>query len=982
MATQNINIVISQTGGVSVIRTIQQIGGAATNALNPLRLLQAQINAVMGALALKQITDWADEWTSAANKVSVFSKNQAETNEVLTRLRDLANGVGQPLNSVVDLYHKLSIQAKALGASVEDNIRVTDIISKSLTIQGTKAQAAHGALLQLSQTFGTGKVKAQEYNSLLTGMPLVLQVVSNHIKEAGGSVAKLTLMQRAGQLSSKAFYDAILAGGDEIDKLFGKQTRTFEQAFNVLNNGLTEFFGKINESLGISNAFFKIAKAIVVNLESITKYLAVIAVGVAAAFAPAIVTAFAGALGMVVVALGRITALLLANPFVLIAAAVAAVYQFGDAWDAGIDGMTTVKDVAKALVSFLLDGFYQVMVVLTDAWDMMVTDAQTAYDTITGETTKATSDWTKSYKDFYADTGDGFWGLVTAAAKTFDAIGGLILGSVYVFMTAFGQIPAILSNAFAKGYNEVAGWIEKMVNATVDGINKIREYTGGAMLESLTIERKSVKTEMWREVGATLGDAFAMGFEVQGDYLVNNVVKPLEARAKAMGNERRRLAGLKDDVPDLSERNPADALKGKGKKGKEDKSVEKLTNQLRSLLNQIYPAEGALLEMKKAQDTLTAAVAKGIITEEQRAKYLVQLKLHYQDIIDPLSKYIKDVKEDIELSKISSRERGIEATLLKQKQDLLLKGMPMTEQQIADMRTLLQLQRDMNEAAAARDSLESGSSATKNRNFDTQLKAIQELMKDPSKFNRNDATNALMQENADLFAGTQEALLAQTAAYQNMYTQIDAMRQADLISAQTAAQMKAKVDGQLMSMQLANYSSFFGSLESLSQSSNKKLAAIGKAAAVANATIKGFEAVQVALASAPPPYNYALAAGVAIQAASNVAKIMSTDTAFATGGQFTVGGSGGVDSQMVAFRASPGEQVAVSTPTQVRKGTAGQNITGGASAAQPVIKPNIINVLDPSVMSSYMRSADGEQAIINVIQNNPAVVRSAVQGGR
>ena len=35
---------------------------------------------------------------------------------------------------------------------------------------------------------------------------------------------------------------------------------------------------------------------------------------------------------------------------------------------------------------------------------------------------------------------------------------------------------------------------------------------------------------------------------------------------------------------------------------------------------------------------------------------------------------------------------------------------------------------------------------------------------------------------------------------------------------------------------------------------------------------------------------------------------------FATGGSFTVGGSGGVDSQLVAFNATPGEKVTVFPP--------------------------------------------------------------------
>ena len=42
---------------------------------------------------------------------------------------------------------------------------------------------------------------------------------------------------------------------------------------------------------------------------------------------------------------------------------------------------------------------------------------------------------------------------------------------------------------------------------------------------------------------------------------------------------------------------------------------------------------------------------------------------------------------------------------------------------------------------------------------------------------------------------------------------------------------------------------------------------------------------------------------------------------FADGGSFTVGGSGGTDSQLVAFNASPGERVSIATPEQQATGT-------------------------------------------------------------
>lgn len=45
---------------------------------------------------------------------------------------------------------------------------------------------------------------------------------------------------------------------------------------------------------------------------------------------------------------------------------------------------------------------------------------------------------------------------------------------------------------------------------------------------------------------------------------------------------------------------------------------------------------------------------------------------------------------------------------------------------------------------------------------------------------------------------------------------------------------------------------------------------------------------------------------------------------YSTGGTFTVGGSGGTDSKLVQFRASPGEQVNVRRPDQLRRGDGGE----------------------------------------------------------
>lgn len=411
---------------------------------------------------------------------------------------------------------------------------------------------------------------------------------------------------------------------------------------------------------------------------------------------------------------------------------------------------------------------------------------------------------------------------------------------------------------------------------------------------------------------------------------------------------------------------------------KQRKALEKLKNELMGVLNTIAPIPGAQLEMAKATDILNKSQQKGLITKQQEAYYLELLQAHYKDILDPLGKLNREIDQQTMLLGLSSRARAVETQVLDAQKTLLEQGVKLSDDEVKVLRAKYKALQDLNEAVDAQDQLLTGSVEAR-RAFITQLTAIQTLLADPaSGFKKTDAISALSQSMPDLFEGTQEALDAQVARFQLMYQQIDALRQADVISEQTAAQMRAKVAVQQDELRLQNARGFFGDLASLSKIENQKIAAIGKAAAVTQATIDGVLAVQKALASAPPPANYALAAAAGVAAAANVAQILSASTAFATGGQFKVGGTGGTDSQMVAFRATPGEQVAVSTPQQVRHGSGSQ----GGDAPAPVVHvtPQIINVRDPKEIPTAIQSNEGSAAIINVIEQNRSAIK-AVLGG-
>lgn len=92
--------------------------------------------------------------------------------------------------------------------------------------------------------------------------------------------------------------------------------------------------------------------------------------------------------------------------------------------------------------------------------------------------------------------------------------------------------------------------------------------------------------------------------------------------------------------------------------------------------------------------------------------------------------------------------------------------------------------------------------------------------------------------------------------------------------------------------------------------------------------------------------------------------------AFAHGGSFKVGGSGGVDSQVRALRLTPGERVDVRTP--------GQQRDMGGGPVNVDARTRIVNAFDgPSFLSEALASPVGEKVMLNFVRANSGAFRAA-----
>lgn len=206
-----------------------------------------------------------------------------------------------------------------------------------------------------------------------------------------------------------------------------------------------------------------------------------------------------------------------------------------------------------------------------------------------------------------------------------------------------------------------------------------------------------------------------------------------------------------------------------------------------------------------------------------------------------------------------------------------------------------------------------------------------------------------------------------------MYAEIDRLRATDVIKEEEAARAKHAVLAKYDELRLKGASTMFGELAQLSSSKNKQLAAIGKAAAVAQATIDGYLAVQKALSSAPPPWNMALAAATAAVTGANVANILSTNVGnFASGGQFMVEGQAGVDKNNVNMNLSRGERVTIETPQQQRARDA------GGSPSHVNVPVTIVNVDSEERIFDHMSTDAGKRVIFNHLRDNPSELKHLI----
>lgn len=269
------------------------IGGALNKSLGSgLGSLKTQlmgsIAAITSGAGIAAAVGLADTFNRFSNSLKIAGAEGANLTIIQDRLFASANRHGVQIESLGQLYGRVSQSAKELGVSQNQILTVTDAVAAAIRVSGQPISAASGAMLQFAQSIGSGTVRAEEFNSMVEGMLPLVQAAAGASSKYTGSVARMRAAVLEGKLSSKEFFDLIIAGSAALEAKAARAPLTVAQSFEALKNKLIEAMGATNATWGLTDRLSEALAWLSNNLDDVATALGALAIALSTLLAPAI----------------------------------------------------------------------------------------------------------------------------------------------------------------------------------------------------------------------------------------------------------------------------------------------------------------------------------------------------------------------------------------------------------------------------------------------------------------------------------------------------------------------------------------------------------------------------------------------------------------------------------------------------------------------------------------------------------------------
>lgn len=203
-------------------------------------------NRLAGAFSGAKLIKLADDYKRFDAQLKLSTKSLNEYNEAYKNVIRIGRTAQSDIGAIGVLYARLNNNLRDFNVTQSQVADVTETISLALRTNNATVQETNSVMLQLSQSFGSGKLNGQEFLAVAEGAPMLLRQLAASMRAPFGALKDLSAQGKITREDLlKAWSDpAYIAGLREQVKEVG----TVTSAITVLMNNLKQYIGESDKS--------------------------------------------------------------------------------------------------------------------------------------------------------------------------------------------------------------------------------------------------------------------------------------------------------------------------------------------------------------------------------------------------------------------------------------------------------------------------------------------------------------------------------------------------------------------------------------------------------------------------------------------------------------------------------------------------------------------------------------------------------------
>jgi len=206
-------------------------------------LLKSAVEAI-----IRPIINLTDSYTQLQNKLRLVSDNNIQLLALTNQMFDISTRARVPVQDLATAFQRFDLALKPLGASQVEVLAMVETVSKAMTLSGVSTMEQTQGLRQLSQAFNKGKLDGDEFRTVMETMPLLAQAIADKLKVAKGELLDLA---PKGKITSQVMREALKDVAIQVEAQFSKSIPTIEQGLTVVRNSFSKLAGEIETSTGL-----------------------------------------------------------------------------------------------------------------------------------------------------------------------------------------------------------------------------------------------------------------------------------------------------------------------------------------------------------------------------------------------------------------------------------------------------------------------------------------------------------------------------------------------------------------------------------------------------------------------------------------------------------------------------------------------------------------------------------------------------------